>query len=358
MENSVPGLKKAMAKAGVTQNDLASKLGVASITISRWVRGEIEPSISVVREIATIVGCTVQEILGLEIPSIDGCRIESVQDRNGNKVLTVVVGKKKLSGVTEKTIHDRISAREDFLIAEAQKYAEEYRSLELKAKCANGNTNPLNFDKERCKKENADFLIELRNKQEEAEMRYGEITDEYYKQNGRDLLELCDRRITEHTDEIVKISDSDYDVSDLWHWTNMDEDEVREREIKKLRWWIEEAKYLRRLIMIDCIISEYRLHFDEEGKLAASKDPNDNDLKFVKDNYQDIVTYLSEGEDFKEKSKRFEAYRKLIELMDELKERPYYAKKAHYKAVELIEGTSDPEIILSVCEGWAKEHDD
>ena len=110
--------------------------------------------------------------------------------------------------------------------------------------------------------------------------------------------------------------------------------------------------------MIDCIISEYRLHFDEEGKLAASKDPNDNDLKFVKDNYQDIVTYLSEGEDFKEKSKRFEAYRKLIELMDELKERPYYAKKAHYKAVELIEGTADPEIILSVCEGWAKEHDD
>ena len=101
MENSVPGLKKAMAKAGVTQNDLASKLGVASITISRWVRGEIEPSISVVREIATIVGCTVQEILGLEIPSIDGCRIESVQDRNGNKVLTVVVGKKKLSGVNK-----------------------------------------------------------------------------------------------------------------------------------------------------------------------------------------------------------------------------------------------------------------
>ena len=49
MENAVPGLKSALKNAGITQSELASKMGVALVTVSRWVRGEVEPPISTLK---------------------------------------------------------------------------------------------------------------------------------------------------------------------------------------------------------------------------------------------------------------------------------------------------------------------
>lgn len=89
--SSVPGLKNAIKKAGLTQAELAARLDVSTITVSRWVRGEIEPPISTVKELAQILSCSVQEILGLESQAISGCRIVGVQEKDGKKIITIEV---------------------------------------------------------------------------------------------------------------------------------------------------------------------------------------------------------------------------------------------------------------------------
>lgn len=89
--SSVPGLKNAIKKAGLTQAELAAKMEVSIITVSRWVRGEIEPPISTVKQIAQILSCSVQEILGLESQELGGCRIVSVQEKDGKKIITIEV---------------------------------------------------------------------------------------------------------------------------------------------------------------------------------------------------------------------------------------------------------------------------
>lgn len=90
--SSTPGLKGAMKKAGITQGELAERMGVHIITVSRWVRGEIEPPISTLKEIAALLDCTVQELLGLDTFAMGGCRIISVQEKDGKKIITLEVG--------------------------------------------------------------------------------------------------------------------------------------------------------------------------------------------------------------------------------------------------------------------------
>lgn len=95
MENAVPGLKSALKNAGITQSELASKMGVALVTVSRWVRGEVEPPISTLKEIAQILDCTLYELLGLSVPSVAGCRISDVQEKDGQRIMTVVIEQEK-----------------------------------------------------------------------------------------------------------------------------------------------------------------------------------------------------------------------------------------------------------------------
>ncbi len=89
--NSVPGLKKAMKAAGATQAGLAQKMDVSVITVSRWVRGEIEPPISTVKALAGILGCSVQELLGLESQELDGCKIIGVRQEGKKKIITIEI---------------------------------------------------------------------------------------------------------------------------------------------------------------------------------------------------------------------------------------------------------------------------
>ena len=89
--NPVPGLKPAMKKAGITQGELAEKMGVRVVTVSRWVRGEVEPSLSTLKEIAALLDCSVQELLGLATFEIGGCRIVSVREKDGKKLITLEV---------------------------------------------------------------------------------------------------------------------------------------------------------------------------------------------------------------------------------------------------------------------------
>ena len=56
-------IKKYRKKEGITQNDLASFLGVKPNTVSQWETGNREPKLGMVPKIAKILGCTVDELL-------------------------------------------------------------------------------------------------------------------------------------------------------------------------------------------------------------------------------------------------------------------------------------------------------
>ncbi len=49
---------------GLTQEELAQKLGVKDITISRYERGERQLTIEKAQAIANALGCTISELIG------------------------------------------------------------------------------------------------------------------------------------------------------------------------------------------------------------------------------------------------------------------------------------------------------
>ena len=118
MENMVPGLKDAIRKANIMQNELAEIIDVSPLTVSRWVQGKAEPSLSTVMELSRVLKCKPQELLGLDLPnstSIGGCRIETVDEKDGDKILTIVVeGRKKHSPRPVVTSFANVSLRDIF----------------------------------------------------------------------------------------------------------------------------------------------------------------------------------------------------------------------------------------------------
>lgn len=118
MENMVPGLKDAIRKANIMQNELAEIIDVSPLTVSRWVQGKAEPSLSTVMELSRVLKCKPQELLGLDLPnstSIGGCRIETVDEKDGDKILTIVVeGRKKHSPRPVVTGFANVSLRDIF----------------------------------------------------------------------------------------------------------------------------------------------------------------------------------------------------------------------------------------------------
>ena len=93
MNTNITGaaIKHLRQTKGLTQAELAAKMEVSIITVSRWVRGEIEPPISTVKEITRILSCSMQEILGLESQELGSCRIIGVREKDGKKIITIEV---------------------------------------------------------------------------------------------------------------------------------------------------------------------------------------------------------------------------------------------------------------------------
>ena len=52
----------------LTQKDLAEKLFVSAQAVSRWEKGEVEPSIETIKQMASIFSVSVDELLGVEEP--------------------------------------------------------------------------------------------------------------------------------------------------------------------------------------------------------------------------------------------------------------------------------------------------
>jgi transcriptional regulator with XRE-family HTH domain len=56
-------LREVRAAAGLKQTDVADRLGVSSVTVSRWERGAMTPPLSRVHEIADALGVAVGELV-------------------------------------------------------------------------------------------------------------------------------------------------------------------------------------------------------------------------------------------------------------------------------------------------------
>lgn len=61
-------LKALREKAGLTQTDLAKRLGVYQSSIARWELGHGEPGVSLVRPLAKVLGVDIETIVNLPVP--------------------------------------------------------------------------------------------------------------------------------------------------------------------------------------------------------------------------------------------------------------------------------------------------
>lgn len=54
-------LRSLMGRKGITQDQLADMINISRVSISRYVRGEVTPSVIVAREIAKALGCSLDD---------------------------------------------------------------------------------------------------------------------------------------------------------------------------------------------------------------------------------------------------------------------------------------------------------
>ena len=59
-------ISNARIKCGMTQEDLAKKLGVIQSAVSQWETGKSKPRADMLLKLAEIFGCTVDELLRSE----------------------------------------------------------------------------------------------------------------------------------------------------------------------------------------------------------------------------------------------------------------------------------------------------
>ena len=58
--------KKAREKSGLTQQELATALGVDQSTVCLWETGKTQPRAKLLPQVADILGCTVDELLSAD----------------------------------------------------------------------------------------------------------------------------------------------------------------------------------------------------------------------------------------------------------------------------------------------------
>ncbi len=68
IDTNLLGRKIANARrdAGLTQNDLASRVGVTAQAVSKWEQGRSCPDIAILDEIADALGISLFELLGMD----------------------------------------------------------------------------------------------------------------------------------------------------------------------------------------------------------------------------------------------------------------------------------------------------
>lgn len=66
--NNIAAARK---NSGMTQNQLAQKLGVSAQAVSKWERGISCPDITIIDEIANALDLSLQELLGISVDETD-----------------------------------------------------------------------------------------------------------------------------------------------------------------------------------------------------------------------------------------------------------------------------------------------
>ena len=67
MRGDLSKLQLALNKVGMTQTELAKRIGVERATVSNWINGNRTPTLGHLRKAAEVLGMTVTEILGDEV---------------------------------------------------------------------------------------------------------------------------------------------------------------------------------------------------------------------------------------------------------------------------------------------------
>lgn len=57
------GFKKAREAAGLTQQELATELGVDQSTVCLWETGKTQPRVKLLPKIAELLGCSINELI-------------------------------------------------------------------------------------------------------------------------------------------------------------------------------------------------------------------------------------------------------------------------------------------------------
>lgn len=66
-------------RAGLSQAAVAKRLGISSVAVCQWETGKNLPRTALLCEIASLYGCTVDELLSTDDPDASNCTTESVQ---------------------------------------------------------------------------------------------------------------------------------------------------------------------------------------------------------------------------------------------------------------------------------------
>lgn len=61
----VPNIASERVRLGMTQEELAEKIGVSESTLRAWEKGEREPNVSSLRFLSGVFGCSSDYLLGL-----------------------------------------------------------------------------------------------------------------------------------------------------------------------------------------------------------------------------------------------------------------------------------------------------
>lgn len=73
-------IKKRRKRLGLTQREMSEKLGVKQNTLSQYEKGKREPGINMLRKLADLFGCTIDDLLRETQEGADEKVLEVLED--------------------------------------------------------------------------------------------------------------------------------------------------------------------------------------------------------------------------------------------------------------------------------------
>lgn len=103
-------IKRIRKEKGLTQNQLSEKLQVAEITVRKWEKGEREPNLETIRNIAAILGVTPAELIGKENSKVILEEIVQISESMCHRLQNMALGIMNITGLSEEESRDALAA--------------------------------------------------------------------------------------------------------------------------------------------------------------------------------------------------------------------------------------------------------